>query len=145
MKSRNFSDCCKNAVGTIFLLGGAFLTCSTLLSMRSVLADPIAPLNDASMNGPQATRAGNNVRSGRASPRNNASNTTVARTTTPASRTVGTRTVVDRAASRAESAVAGTATSRTVGENPARSVRARTTVTPAATRAGNTTDRKSVV
>lgn len=142
MKSRNFSDCCKNAVGTIFLLGGAFLTCSTLLSMRSVLADPIAPMNDASMNGPQATRAGNNVRSGRASPRNNASNTTVARTTTtPVSRATGARNVIDRAASRAESAVAGTASSRTVGTAPARSVRARTTVSPAATRAGNTTSR----
>lgn len=133
MKSRNFSDCCKNAVGTIFLLGGAFLTCSTLLSMRSVLADPIAPMNNAAQNGPQATRAGANVRSGRASPRNDQSNTTVSRAT---SRNVANRTVVDRSASRAESAVAGGASS-----NSNRSVRARTAVTPTATRAGNTTSR----
>ncbi len=45
MKSRNITACCKNAVGTVFLLAGAFFVCSTLVSMRSVLADPIAPTN----------------------------------------------------------------------------------------------------
>ncbi len=45
MKTRKITDCCKNAIGTVFLLGGAFLTCSTLMSMRSVWADPIAPMN----------------------------------------------------------------------------------------------------
>ena len=42
MKSRNIADCCKNAVGTVFLLAGAFFVCSTLLSIRAVFADPIA-------------------------------------------------------------------------------------------------------
>ena len=43
MKSRNIADCCKNAVGTGFLLAGALCVGSTLLSMRAVVADPIAP------------------------------------------------------------------------------------------------------
>ena len=43
MKSRNFADHIKNAMGTVFLLAGAFFVCSTLLSMRAVFADPIAP------------------------------------------------------------------------------------------------------
>ncbi len=47
MKSRNIADCCKNAVGTVFLLAGAFFVCSTLLSMRAVFADPIAPTTGA--------------------------------------------------------------------------------------------------
>ena len=79
MKSRNFANCCKNAVGTIFLLGGAFLTCSTLMSMRAAFADPIAPNMANGMSVPQATRAGNVARSGRASPRANSANTTVSR------------------------------------------------------------------
>ena len=45
MKSRNFAEHVKNAMGTVFLLAGAFFVCSTLLSMRAVFADPIAPAN----------------------------------------------------------------------------------------------------
>ena len=35
----------KNAMGTMFLLAAAFFVCSTLISMRSVFADPVAPAN----------------------------------------------------------------------------------------------------
>ncbi len=43
MKSRNIADSFKNAVGTVFLLAGAFFVCSTLVSIRAVFADPVAP------------------------------------------------------------------------------------------------------
>ena len=43
MTHKKMTDAYKNAVGTMFLLAGAFFICSTLLSMRTVLADPIAP------------------------------------------------------------------------------------------------------
>lgn len=79
MKSHNFTNCCKNAVGTIFLLGGAFLTCSTVMSMRAAFADPIAPVASNGVYGPQATRAGNTARSGRASPRTDSNTSTVSR------------------------------------------------------------------
>ncbi len=45
MKNQNVANACKNAIGTMFLLAGAFFICSTLVSMRTVLADPIAPAN----------------------------------------------------------------------------------------------------
>ena len=43
MKKREIAGLAKNAVGTMFLLAGAFFVCSTFLSMRAVFADPIAP------------------------------------------------------------------------------------------------------
>ena len=43
MKKRDIAGLTKNAVGTVFLLAGAFFVCSTFLSMRAVFADPIAP------------------------------------------------------------------------------------------------------
>ena len=144
MKRRNFSVCCKNAVGTIFLLGGAFLTCSTLMSMRSAFADPIAPVNSGTLS-PMATRAGNAVRSGRASPRNTSAKTTVSRGTSSAvqSRGVAARTtartttrpttasVTTGAPSRAVanrnvvSRTATTAATRTTANRSGRTVRAR--------------------
>ncbi|MBQ8255422.1 MAG: hypothetical protein IJY99_00450 [Alphaproteobacteria bacterium] len=94
MRSQKIANSIKNAMGTVFLLAGAFFVCSTLLSMRAVLADPIAPVN-ATVMAPQATVAGATSRatSGRATngratatranPRGNGatSRTTVARTT----------------------------------------------------------------
>ena len=71
MKTETVAKSLKNAVSTVFLLAGAFFVCSTFLSMRAVFADPIAPIDDASLMIPQSQRAGNNARtSGRASPRN---------------------------------------------------------------------------
>lgn len=65
MKKHSFGKFYKNAVGTVFLLIGAFFVCSTLLSMRAVLADPIAPVFGAS------APAGQSAQSGRASARTN--------------------------------------------------------------------------
>ncbi|MBQ3039530.1 MAG: hypothetical protein IJD41_03150 [Alphaproteobacteria bacterium] len=132
MTSHKFSNCCKNAIGTVFLLGGAFLTCSTLMSMRAAFADPIAPVNmDAAS--PRAMRA---TRSGRASPRATTATTTVSRgttaTTTPsratASRGVAARTTTRTTATPSRNVVARTAT--TAATNPVanrsgRNVRAR--------------------
>ncbi len=85
MKSQKIANSFKNAMGTVFLLAGAFFVCSTLFSIRSVFADPIAPINDinaySNSGRAQTTRA-----SGRTNPRANATRTnrttrtTVART-----------------------------------------------------------------
>lgn len=80
MKSRNFGEVFKNAAGTVFLLAAAFFVCSTVLSMRAVFADPIAPQYQQSLTSgsPQAPRAGvQNTNTSRTSPR---SNNTVSRT-----------------------------------------------------------------
>lgn len=118
MMNKKLIDSLKNALGTVFLLAGAFFVCSTVLSVRSVLADPIAPvvpeMYDNSQNGRASGRA-----SVRTSPRAkaNATRRTVARTTVApnasvarttenlrvnndavnASRAVASRTVVNRA------------------------------------------------
>ena len=144
MTSHKFSNCCKNAIGTVFLLGGAFLTCSTLMSMRAAFADPIAPVNmDAAS--PRVMRA---TRSGRASPRATTATTTVSRgtttTTTPsratASRGVAARTTTRTTATPSRNVVARTAT--TAATNPVanrsgRNVRARSVDTSRVSLQGN--------
>ena len=124
MKSRNFADFFKNAMGTVFLLAGAFFVCSTLVSIRAVFADPIAPVATSVMvTGPQATRAGtasprNSTTTSRRTAANTVSRGTAAATTvapTTSSRTVSSRGTVSRAtttqnASRATTASASRAT-----------------------------------
>ena len=124
MKSRNFADFFKNAMGTVFLLAGAFFVCSTLVSIRAVFADPIAPVATSVMvTGPQATRAGtasprNATTTSRRTAANTVSRGTAAATTvapTTSSRTVSSRGTVSRAtttqnASRATTASASRAT-----------------------------------
>ena len=81
MTSQKIISSVKNAMGTMFLLAGAFFVCSTLVSIRAVFADPIAPMNANEIVVPQGTRT--NVRtSGRTSPRgtNATTRATVART-----------------------------------------------------------------
>ena len=81
MTSQKIISSVKNAIGTVFLLAGAFFVCSTLVSIRTVFADPIAPTNVNEIVVPQGTRT--NVRtSGRTSPRgtNATTRATVART-----------------------------------------------------------------
>lgn len=135
MTSHKFKNCCKNAVGTIFLLGGAFLTCSTLLSMRAAMADPIAPVNAGATLSPQATRAGNAARSGRASPRSNTATTTVSRGTnaTGASRATPSRGVATRTTTRT--------TTANMGVTPSRNVVARTATTAATRTTANRSGR----
>ncbi len=110
MKSQKVTDSLKNAMGTVFLLAGAFFVCSTLLSIRSVMADPIAPMGMDAM-----TENARNPRSGRASPRtqNATMRKTIARTATnpraaakneTQNRATPTRTVVSRAATNPRAA-----------------------------------------
>lgn len=119
MKNRNFGDIFKNVVGTMFLLAGAGFVCSTLLSMRAVFADPIAPTAGVATGQVSSQRGATARTSGRnATSRTNAA--TVARTTSApaAARSVTGRPVV---ASRTTAAVTPTATTQS------RSVTSRTT------------------
>ena len=133
-------------MGTVFLLAAAFFVCSTLVSMRAVFADPIAPVNAAAVATPQATRAGTATSraSGRTTSRGN-TNATVARTTattgattsravTGRTTTPATTTSRTTAATTSRGVVSrntNTAASRTTGTTTARTVRSRTATTPA--------------
>ena len=136
MKKNSLQNFGKNALGTMFLLMGAFLVCSTFLSMRVVLADPIAPAfgND------DAT--GDGLTLGRQSPRNQSGRnvrTTAARPTTGAAATTSARNVVQRPTTDiARGATARGVVTRELARRssraiaPTRTVRART-ATPANT------------
>ena len=140
MKKRYVANMCKNALGTVLLLMGAFFVCSTLLSMRVVFADPIAPAID-----PAVTMGQNQTspRTGRASPRGtNATSvarpTTAATTNAGASRGVTARKVASRTNSGASDTVARTTTrnvvartarTTTANRSTTRNVRARTGAT----------------
>ena len=140
MTTKNIANSIKNAMGTIFLLAGAFFVCSTVLSIRAVFADPIAPVMDITNAAPQSPRAGNSVSraAGRTSPRNSVSNRTVARTATNVapsratssraniapSRTTSTRGVTTRSTNSNSRATTRNVVSRTTTAN--RAVRART-------------------
>ncbi|MDW2959038.1 MAG: hypothetical protein R8M37_04530 [Alphaproteobacteria bacterium] len=162
MRSQKIANSIKNAMGTVFLLAGAFFVCSTLLSMRAVLADPIAPVYDTVM-APQATVAGATSRASngrattsRANPRGNGatSRTTVARTATNVSNsrattarnvsnaraTTNARAVSNRAvASRGNVTTRGTVTTR--ANTPTRNVVSRAN---AVTNRANATNTRSV-
>lgn len=156
MRSRKIANSIKNAIGTVFLLAGAFFVCSTLLSIRSVMADPVAPIDAVfgteNVNG----RTGANPRSGRASPRNRAnaaSRATVARGTVQSNvkdaqksrSTVQSRAVAARANARRVNSSNATPTRNVVSRANAvttrannaknRAVRARTATTDAANNA----------
>ena len=93
MKNQNVTNACKNAIGTMFLLAGAFFICSTLLSMRTVLADPIAPANATqSRVAPARTAPGRTRANTRATAsRGTAARSTVVRTTNASSSTSASR------------------------------------------------------
>ncbi len=147
MNSRKIANSIKNAMGTVMLLAGAFFVCSTLVSIRAVFADPIAPVETTVYMGTQSGRA-NARTSGRTSPRSNAatSRQTVARTAVPGGNvnTTSARNVNANAAravsSRATTSRANATTSRNVvsratnvtNRTSSRNVRARTAVTPSA-------------
>ncbi len=152
MKNRNFGVLCKNAMGTVFLLAGAFFVCSTLLSMRAVLADPIAPTAGAVTSGAASPRAAATSARG-ATSRASASSrgTTTARTTaagTTSRAVTGRATTASGAnnASRAAATSARPVSSRTVvsrtggttantSRSTSRNVVARTATTAAANNA----------
>lgn len=142
MRNQKVANSVKNAIGMVFLLTSAFFVCSTMLSIRSVFADPVAPADPvASQTGPRSDGV---VRSGRANARANATRTT---SSNPSRTTRSRSTVQPRAvSSRANAAVAGRAkvsSSRNVvsranagvnrgNASGARAVRARTATTEAA-------------
>ena len=111
MISQKIVSSVKNAIGTACLLLGAFLVCSTFVSMRTVLADPIAPINDPMVLMQQQV-ATSNARGAalRESPRNRATaRANVARTTvaTPAT---SARTATARASNARANATRAAAT-----------------------------------
>lgn len=58
MTIRINANSCKNALGTVFLLVATFFVCSTLVSIRSVFADPVATANTVTrQSGRQSPRA----------------------------------------------------------------------------------------
>ena len=65
MKNRININSFKNAIGTVFLLAAAFFVCSTLISMRSVFADPIVQGNQVIQYGRQSPRANLNNTTGK--------------------------------------------------------------------------------
>lgn len=156
MKSRNITDFCKNAMGTVFLLAGAFFVCSTLVSIRAVFADPIAPMATSAMvAAPQATRAGTASPRANATSRRNAANTvsrgTASATTATPSRSVSTRattarTTTTRAATTAAASRTGTtgnatrattaSASRTTSTRPSTTASRTTTTRPTTTASG---------
>lgn len=119
MTSRNVADFCKNAMGTVFLLAGAFFVCSTLVSIRAVFADPVAPVN-VQMGMAQSPRANT------ANSRRNSANVVSRRDDT------STATTVNANSARGVAARTNTARKTVTNTNSSRSVVARTT-TPART------------
>ena len=137
MKKRDIALVAKNAVGTVFLLAGAFFVCSTFLSMRAVLADPIAPTIVPTQTNASPRTNTTNRASGRTTNRG-ISAATVARTatapnrvagTTNASRGVVSRTATNVATSRATNTSRGVV-SRGTSRASTRNVVARTATTP---------------
>ena len=133
MKKNSLQNFGKNALGTMFLLVGAFLVCSTFLSMRVVLADPIGPMLGNNEN------ADTGLTLGRQSPRSNSGRNvraSTARPTTGATTTTTTRNVVQRPTTDiARGATARGVVSRELARRssrataPTRTVRARTATT----------------
>lgn len=119
MTSRNVADFCKNAMGTVFLLAGAFFVCSTLVSIRAVFADPIAPANTM-LTTAQSPRANT------ASSRRNSANVVSRRDD------ASTATTVSANSARGVAARTNTSRKTVTNTNSSRSVVARTT-TPART------------
>ncbi len=137
MISQKIVSSVKNAIGTACLLLGAFLVCSTFVSMRTVLADPIAPINDPMVLMQQQVAAGNARGAAlRESPRNRATaRANVARTTvaTPA---ISARTATARASNARANATRAAAT---------RAVASRTTNSRATASRAQTENKRNVV
>ena len=149
MKNRNFAEHIKNAMGTVFLLAGAFFVCSTLVSMRAVFADPIAPVTVSPAANVQSPRNGANVRasarpaSSRSTSANIVSRGTTTGTTTN-SRAVTSRATVSRGAvtPTASRTTTATASRTTAAARPTATASRGTAATTASSRAttsrGNT-------
>ena len=138
MKKNSLQNFGKNALGTMFLLVGAFLVCSTFLSMRVVFADPIGPMlgNDET--------AGDGLTLGRQSPRNQSGRnvrTTEARPTTDAATTTSARNVVQRPTTDiARGATARGVVTRELARRSSRAIAPTRTVRPRTAKTANTTN-----
>lgn len=133
-------------MGTVFLLAGAFFVCSTLLSMRAVFADPIAPTATVTTSSAVASpRAAGNVRASTARPstataRGTSSNV-VSRGTANTSGATISRGVVSRTATAVPTTSRTTTTSGTASRTTTTSGRPSATAsrTTAATTTGRAT------
>jgi len=128
----------KNAMGTMFLLAAAFFVCSTLISMRSVFADPVAPSNTlpgyTGRTSPRATTA-NRANTARTTVASRSVNSRAGSTSrTVSSRTTGVANTVNTSATARGVSARGKATNN-VRSN--RAVRARTATTPSRVSANN--------
>ena len=129
----------KNAMGTVFLLAATFFVCSTLVSMRSVFADPIATDNaivrTTGRTSPRATQ-NKRVNVSRATVSRASGAVTPSKSKAATSRGVGTRSVSSRSITPTRSKSVATrnvsarsnAGNRTTSNN--RAVRARSATTP---------------
>ena len=125
MKSQKIANSFKNAMGTVFLLAGAFFVCSTLFSIRAVFADPIAPMNDAVNARSQSGRAQVTRSSARGNPRTNATRTTVSRNTMARTAVAPTNVMSDNVApARAETATRAVTSRATINRATAATSRA---------------------
>ena len=132
MKRRDIASVAKNAMGTVFLLAGAFFVCSTFLSMRAVLADPIAPAITPVQPSASPRTNTTNRAAGRTVNRG-VSAETVARTTNRvAGTTNASRGIVSRGTTNAASRVNNDTASRAINAN--RNVVSRGTTTRANSR-----------
>lgn len=143
MKKNSLKNFGKNALGTVFLLVGAFLVCSTFLSMRVVFADPIGPVfenNQVETDGLTLSRtsprndAKRNIRTTSARPTTGAATTTstttrnvVQRPTTNTARSTTERGVITRGLAR-----------RSAARTATRSVKPRTATTSTVANTANT-------
>ena len=133
-------------MGTVFLLAGVFFVCSTLLSMRAVFADPIAPTATVTTSSAVASpRAAGNVRASTARPstataRGTSSNV-VSRGTANTSGATISRGVVSRTATAVPTTSRTTTTSGTASRTTTTSGRPSATAsrTTAATTTGRAT------
>lgn len=161
MISQKIANSVKNAVSTVVLLMGAFFVCSTVLSMRAVLADPIAPVNTVVQTAQSPRNSGAvNRAPGRANPRGVANRATVARTTsnvaparvnaqarpTTSARSVANRTVAGRAGNVASPRTVTTVQSPRTNavSTRANTANARSVVSRSATTRAGATEQRAV-
>ena len=133
MKRRDIASVAKNAMGTVFLLAGAFFVCSTFLSMRAVLADPIAPTVTPVQSNASPRANSTNRATGRTVDRGVSPETVVRTTNRVAGTTNASRGIVSRgttnAASRATSTNRNVVSRGTTTRANSRNVVARTATT----------------
>ena len=136
MNRRDIANVAKNAMGTVFLLAGAFFVCSTFLSMRAVLADPVAPAIVPMQQSDSSARSNATSRASGRTVNRGVSNATIARTTS-GNGAVTTRSVAARGG-------ANTVSRGTTGRNVvARGTTSRTTSRNVVARNGSTQARIS--